>query len=154
MADSVGLEGVVAKQLTSTYQPGRRSPAWVKVKNVRAQEVVIGGRAPGKGRRSGTIGALPLGVPGADRLDYAGKVGTAFTDAMLHDLTDDLEPLAVPASPYLAVPRPDVRDARWVKPVLVGEVAFSEWTGDGRLRHPAWRGLRPDRSADQVIRET
>jgi len=149
-----GLEEVVAKRLTSVYQPGRRSPAWIKIKNVRAQEVVIGGWTPGNGRRAGTIGALLLGVPGTDGLNYAGKVGTGFTDAMLEDLAADLQPLAVPDSPFLAVPRPDARDARWVAPRLVGEVAFTEWTDDGRLRHPAWRGLRPDKSPDEVVRES
>ncbi|MGH9108808.1 MAG: non-homologous end-joining DNA ligase [Acidimicrobiales bacterium] len=148
------LEGVVAKRLTSTYQPGRRSPAWVKIKNVRTQEVVIGGWAPGNGRRAGTIGALLLGVPGAGGLYYAGKVGTGFTDAMLDGLARDLESLATPESPFVAVPRPDARDARWVTPLLVGEVAFAEWTGDCRLRHPAWRGLRPDKSPGQVVRES
>lgn len=149
-----GLEGVVAKRLTSTYQPGRRSPAWVKIKNVRAQEVIIGGWTPGNGRRAGAIGALLLGVPSTKGLDYAGKVGTGFTDAMLENLAADLKPLAVPESPFLAVPRRDARDARWVAPRLVGEVAFTEWTDDGRLRHPAWRGLRPDKSPDEVVRES
>lgn len=149
-----GLEGIVAKRLTSTYQPGQRSRAWVKIKNVRTQEVVVGGWTPGNGRRAGGIGALLLGVPGANGLDYAGKVGTGFTDAMLDDLAADLRPLAVPESPFVTVPRPEARDARWVKPVVVGEVAFSEWTDDGRLRHPAWRGLRPDKSTDEVVRES
>ena len=148
------LEGVVAKRLNSTYQPGRRSPAWVKIKNVRTQEVVIGGWKPGKGRRAGTIGALLLGVPSTDGLDYAGKVGTGFTDAMLDDLAGDLKPLAVVNNPFVGVPRPDARDAQWVAPRLVGEVAFSEWTDEGRLRHPAWRGLRPDKSPDEVVRES
>jgi len=149
-----GLEGVVAKRLSSTYQPGRRSPAWVKIKNVRAQEVVIGGWTPGKGRRARTIGALLLGVPGSDGLDYAGKVGTGFTDAMLDHLAADVESLAVPSSPFRSVPRPEARDAQWVTPCLVGEVVFSEWTDDGRLRHPAWRGLRPDKRPGEVIRES
>lgn len=148
-----GLEGIMAKRLTSVYEPGRRSTAWVKIKNVRSQEVVIGGWTPGKGRRAGTIGALLLGVPGPGGLDYAGKVGTGFTDAMLADLAADLERLATADPPFLSVPRPDARDARWVVPRLVGEVAFSEWTDDGRLRHPTWRGLRPDKAPDQIVRE-
>ena len=148
------LEGVVAKRLTSAYLPGRRSPDWIKIKNVRAQEVVIGGWTPGAGRRADLIGALLLGIPGPDGLLYAGKVGTGFTDAMLRDLAGDLEPLAAQASPFVSVPRPDARNARWVTPRLVGEVAFAEWTGDGRLRHPSWRGLRPDKAPDQVVRES
>jgi len=148
-----GLEGVVAKRLTLAYQPGRRSPAWVKIKHVRTQEVVIGGWTPGQGRRAGMIGALLLGVPSAHGLEYAGKVGTGFTDATLRDLSAGLEPLGAPDNPFLAVPRRDARDARWVAPRLVGEVAFTEWTGDGRLRHPAWRGLRVDKSPDEVVRE-
>lgn len=148
------LEGVVAKRLTSTYVPGRRSPDWIKIKNVRAQEVLIGGWTPGNGRRAGTIGALLLGVPGDDGLEYVGKVGTGFTDDMLHDLDGDLRPLTRPDSPFLDVPRPDARLAHWVAPQLVGEVAFTEWTGDGRLRHPVWRGLRPDKAPGQVVRES
>jgi bifunctional non-homologous end joining protein LigD len=150
-----GLEGVLAKRLTSTYMPGRRSPDWVKIKNLRTQEVVLGGWTAGTGRREGMIGALLLGLPDkSGQLGYVGKVGTGFTDAMLRDLAADLRPLARKTSPFLDVPRPDARDARWVSPRLVGEVAFSEWTGDGRLRHPAWRGLRPDKSPEQVARES
>jgi bifunctional non-homologous end joining protein LigD len=148
------LEGVVAKRLSSVYLPGRRSPDWVKIKNVRAQEVVIGGWKPGGGRREGMIGALLLGLPGPQGLVYVGKVGTGFTDAMLRDLAADLRPLARVGSPFVEVPRSDSREARWVAPRLVGEVVFTEWTDDGRLRHPAWRGLRPDKSPEQVVRET
>jgi bifunctional non-homologous end joining protein LigD len=148
------LEGVVAKRLGSVYTPGRRCPDWVKIKNVRTQEVVIGGWTPGRGRRVGMIGALLLGLPGPTGMIYAGKVGTGFTDAMLRDLAGELGPLATASSPFDQVPRPDAREARWVSPLLVGEVVFTEWTGDGRLRHPTWRGLRPDKSPDQVTPET
>ena len=150
-----GLEGVVAKRLTSRYRPGRRSPDWVKVKNIRAQEVVVGGWSPGKGRREGTIGSLLLGLPGERGLDYVGQVGTGFTDDMLADLLTRLKRLARKTSPFDPdVPRADARDAQWVSPRLVGEVAFGEWTSDGRLRHPAWRGLRPDKSPSEVVRES
>jgi bifunctional non-homologous end joining protein LigD len=149
-----GLEGVVAKRLRSTYTPGRRSADWVKIKNIRTQEVVVAGWTPGHGRRIGTIGALLLGVPEADRLHYVGKVGTGFAEATLRDLAGTLLPLEITACPLDSVPRPDAREAHWVEPVLVGEVAFAEWTGDGRLRHPAWRGLRPDKTAAEVVRET
>jgi bifunctional non-homologous end joining protein LigD len=150
-----GLEGVVAKRLSSRYIPGRRSESWLKLKNVRAQEVVIGGWRPGAGRRSGAIGSLLLGVPGADGLDYVGHVGTGFTAAMLRDLAADLEPLARDDPPFATeLPRADAKDARWVEPTLVGEVAFAEWTRDARLRHPSWRGLRPDKEPAEVRRES
>jgi len=150
-----GLEGVVAKRVDAPYEPGRRSDSWIKVKNLRTQEVLIGGWQPGAGRRSGGIGSLLLGVPGPSGLEYAGHVGTGFTAAMLADLGDLLRPLGQEASPFATpVPRPQVRDARWVAPRLVGEVVFTEWTSDGRLRHPAWRGLRPDKSPSEVVRES
>lgn len=148
------LEGVVGKRLRSSYQPGKRGRDWLKVKNVRAQEVVIGGWKPGSGSRSGAIGSLLLGIPGKDGLGYVGKVGTGFTDDALAVLADLLSPLERKTTPFHDIPRTDARDAQWVRPSLVGEVAFSEWTGDGRLRHPAWRGLRPDKSAVDVIRES
>jgi bifunctional non-homologous end joining protein LigD len=149
-----GLEGIIAKRLTSPYRPGRRSPDWVKIKNIRTQEVVIGGWRPGAGRRAGTIGALLMGLPGDHGLDYIGRVGTGFTDADLSDLAGRLRQATRSTSPFADVPRIDARDAHWVTPRLVGEVAFSEWTTDGRLRHPSWRGLRPDKGADQVTRES
>jgi bifunctional non-homologous end joining protein LigD len=149
------LEGVVAKQVESTYQPGARSRSWLKVKNLRTQEVVIAGWRPGQGRRADGIGALLLAIPSGDGLRYAGKVGTGFTAATLMDLQRRLEPLARDSSPVAAgVPRADARDAHWVEPRLVGEVRFTEWTRDGRLRHPAWRGLRPDKDVEDVVRES
>lgn len=149
-----GLEGVVAKRLASFYTPGRRSPDWVKVKNIRTQEVILGGWRPGSGRREDAIGSLLLGLPGKDSLEYVGKVGTGFTQAALADLIKRLQPLSQETSPFGDIPRADAREARWVQPSLVGEVVFTEWTSQGRLRHPAWRGLRPDKRPDQVTRET
>lgn len=150
-----GLEGVVAKRRDSIYRPGRRSDAWVKVKNLRTQEVVVGGWRPGEGRRAGTVGALLLGIPGEDGLVYAGKVGTGFTQAALRDLQRRLGPLEMAQSPFVGkVPAADARGAHWVRPEVVGEVRFGEWTRDGRLRHPAWRGLRPDKSPQDVVLET
>lgn len=147
IAAAHGLEGVVAKRLTSRYDPGRRSPSWVKVPLIRTQEVVIGGWRPGEGRRSGTIGALLLGVPTANGLRYAGKVGTGFTAPMLEDLRSRLHPLTRPTPPFTdVVPAEHARGAHWVQPSLVGEVQFRHWTSEGRLRHPSWRGLRPDKS--------
>jgi bifunctional non-homologous end joining protein LigD len=151
-----GLEGVVAKALDSRYFPGKRSDSWLKIKNLRTQEVVIGGWKPGEGRRTDMIGSLLLGVPNdKGELLYAGHVGTGFTDKALRDLADDLAPLERKDSPFAdTVPREHARGAHWVEPDLVGEVRFGEWTRDGRLRHPAWRGLRPDKSADEVVRES
>jgi bifunctional non-homologous end joining protein LigD len=149
------LEGVVAKRLDSGYIPGRRSPYWIKVKNLRTQEVVVGGWAPGQGRRTGMIGALLLGIPDADGLRYVGKVGTGFTEDMLADLERRLHRRGRATSPFAPdVPRADARNVTWVSPALVGEVAFSEWTADGRLRHPAWRGLRPDKAPADVVVES
>jgi bifunctional non-homologous end joining protein LigD len=149
-----GLEGVVAKRLTSGYLPGRRSPDWRKVKHVRMQEVVIAGWRPGKGRREGGLGSLLLGVPGPAGLEFAGGVGTGFTGRMLDDLFARLAPLSRATSPFAReLPRAETRDAHWVEPRLVGEVVFTEWTPDGRLRHPSWRGLRADKNPGDVRRE-
>lgn len=149
-----GLEGVVCKRLASAYQPGGRTRDWLKVKNVRTQEVVVGGWKPGAGRRAGTVGSLLLGIPAGEGLAYVGKVGTGFTDAELASLAERLSRIERARSPFGVIPRADARDAHWVRPSVVGEVAFAEWTGDGRLRHPAWRGLRPDKAVAEVVRES
>ncbi len=150
-----GLEGVVAKRVASTYQPGRRSPDWIKVKHVRAQEVVVGGWTTGQGRRRNTLGALLLGIPEPQGLAYVGNVGTGFTDAVLDELGRMLAPLEQRTSPFMTpVPSRQAVGAHWVEPRLVGEVTFSEWTTDHRLRHPVWRGLRPDKSVSEVTRES
>lgn len=149
------LEGVVAKRADSCYEAGKRSRMWLKLKNLRTQEVVIGGWRPGAGRRRDAIGSLLLGVPSEAGLDYAGHVGTGFTDQMLRDLAGDLAPLSRTSSPFATeLPAAHRRDARWVEPRLVGEVAFTEWTRENRLRHPTWRGLRPDKSPSDVVRES
>ncbi|GAA3658430.1 hypothetical protein GCM10022224_022290 [Nonomuraea antimicrobica] len=151
----LGLEGVVCKRMGSPYRPGRRTGEWTKVKNVSTVEVVIGGWKPGGGRRSGMIGSLLLGAydPGG-RLRYVGHVGTGFTEAVLRDLGERLAPLERPDPPFdEAVPREHARDTHWVTPVVVGEVQYAEVTGDGRLRHPSWRGLRPDREPAEARTE-
>jgi bifunctional non-homologous end joining protein LigD len=148
------LEGVVAKRLTSVYTPGRRSPDWIKIKNIRTQEVIVGGWRPGTGRRSESLGSLLVGLPTETGLTYVGRVGTGFSDAILADLTARLKRMARATSPFVDVPRVDARDAHWVTPRLVGEVAFSEWTSDSRLRHPTWRGLRDDKMPTDVVRES
>jgi len=149
-----GLEGIVAKRLDSTYEPGRRSPAWIKVKNVGRQEVVIGGWMPGTGRRRERIGALLVGVREEGGLRYAGRVGTGFTQDELDRLAGMLAPLQTDRSPFnapggAAVPR----GAVLVAPRLVAEVEFVEWTRAGQLRAPSYKGLRDDKAPELVIRE-
>jgi bifunctional non-homologous end joining protein LigD len=152
-AETQGLEGVVAKRADAPYRPGRRSHDWIKVPFIRTQEVVIIGYQPGEGRRTGTIGALLLAVPGPDHvLHFAGGVGTGFTDAALHELHRQLQPLRRTTPPAGDVPRDHARRAVWVQPELVGEVAYRSWTPDHRVRHGSWRGLRPDKSPAQVRR--
>jgi bifunctional non-homologous end joining protein LigD len=136
-----GLEGVLAKQLDSPYLPGRRSPCWLKVKNVLREDVVVGGWLPGEGKRRSRIGALLVGVPDDGRLRYAGRVGTGFTDAELTRLAKALEER--PDSPFGGEPQPP-RGAVFVQPTRVAEVEFSEWTSDGILRHPSYKGLREE----------
>jgi bifunctional non-homologous end joining protein LigD len=149
-----GLEGVVGKPLASRYHPGQRRD-WIKIKNVRHQEVIICGWNPGEGARANTIGSLLLGVYDDARLRYAGNVGTGFTQAMLAGLIRQLAPLHRDTSPFgTPVPPRYARGAHWVEPRLVGEVAFTEWTADGSMRHPSWRGLRADKNPSEVRRET
>ncbi|UAJ78131.1 ATP-dependent DNA ligase [Leifsonia sp. ZF2019] len=149
----LGLEGVMAKRRDSTYVSGRRTRSWIKIKHHLAQEVVIGGWTPGTGRRAGSLGALLLGIPDGDTLRYVGKVGTGFSDADLDRLTKLLSAHPRKTSPLADVPSTDAPSAHWVRPEHVGEVEFAEWTGTGRLRQPSWRGLRPDKSPDEVVRE-
>jgi bifunctional non-homologous end joining protein LigD len=147
---SHGLEGIVGKPLASHYHPGQRR-GWIKVKNVRRAEVIICGWKPGQGRRADTVGSLLLGVYDGGRLRYAGHVGTGFTQLMLADLIRQLRPLEAATSPFgTPVPTQYARGAHWAEPRLVGEVTFAEWTSDGSMRHPSWRGLRPDKSPDEV----
>jgi len=149
-----GLEGIVAKRKTAPYTSGRGS-AWLKVKCVARQELVIGGYTDPEGARA-EFGSLLLGVHDRDgRLVYAGRVGTGFDQATLQRLGARLRKLERRASPFAPDgPRPPARGAHWVKPELVAEVAFTEWTRDGRLRHPAFQGLREDKPAAQIVRET
>jgi bifunctional non-homologous end joining protein LigD len=152
-ADQLRLEGVVAKRRNSIYQSGRRTHTWLKIKLHRAQEVVIGGWRAGKGRRDGGVGSLLMGMPTEAGLHYVGRVGSGFNDRQLDDIQAKLEKLSRKTSPFLDVPREDARDAHWVTPSLVGEVTYGELTEPGRLRHPVWRGLRSDKSPDEVVWE-
>ncbi|GAA3319805.1 ATP-dependent DNA ligase [Arthrobacter ramosus] len=151
-AGELGLEGVMAKRADSRYQPGRRSRSWIKLKFERTQEVVVGGWRPGAGARLGTIGALLVGIPDGDKLRYAGRVGTGFKDWQLRDILKRMEGLDRPDSPFHDIPAEDAATAHWVSPELVGEVTFGDWTGTERMRHPVWRGWRPDKSPADVER--
>jgi bifunctional non-homologous end joining protein LigD len=147
-------EGVVAKKRDSTYQPGRRSASWVKDKYWNTQEVVIGGWRAGEGGRTSGIGSLLVGIPGDGGLQFVGRVGTGFTERDLANLKKTLAPLHIDESPFVAkLPARDAKGVTFVKPTLVGEVRYSEWTSDDRLRQPSWRGLRPDKEPGEVVRE-
>jgi len=149
----LGLEGMVSKRGDLPYQAGR-GPAWQKTKCEQRQEMVIGGYTDPEGSRE-AFGALLLGVYEPDgRLSYSGKVGTGFNAASLADLYKKLKPLVQKEPPFHNPPRgAEARRAHWVKPALVAEVAFTEWTEDGTLRHPSFQGLRADKPAKQVVRE-
>jgi bifunctional non-homologous end joining protein LigD len=151
-----GLEGVMLKRLDSVYAPGKRTGAWLKVKNTSRQELVIGGWTPGEGRREKHLGALLVGHferdGGKQVLRYAGKVGTGFKEQDLTALVSRLAPLARKGSPFGAGPKPP-KGSRFVEPQLVAEIEFREMTKEGMLRHPAYKGLREDKAAAEVSLE-
>ncbi|HWG03209.1 MAG TPA: non-homologous end-joining DNA ligase, partial [Trebonia sp.] len=152
---SNGLEGVVAKRLDSRYEPGVRTGNWLKIKNGLRQEVVIAGYKPGKGNRTGQIGSLLIGVYEGGKLVYCGHVGTGFSDKTLRMLGAKLAPLRRDRSPFDGpVPPEYARPAVWVEPQLVAEVSFERWTKAGRMRAPAYQGLRDDKDPTEVVRET
>lgn len=148
-----GLEGIVSKRRDQPYRPGR-GPHWVKTKCLLRQELVIGGFTDPERSRVG-FGALLVGYYDRGHLTYAGKVGTGYSHATLVDLRAQLDALERPASPFSPEPPRAWTGAsrHWVAPDLVAEVAFSEWTNDGRLRHPSFQGLRRDKSPRDVVRE-
>ena len=149
-----GLEGLVAKARDSRYLPGKRSDSWVKVKNIRRQSCVVGGWKDGAGGRAGQLGSLLLGVHGDQGLVYAGHVGTGFNARALEVLGALLGPLATAVCPYDGeVPKDHARAAHWVRPEIVVDVDFTEWTRDGRLRHPSYKGIRDDLDPATVERE-
>ncbi len=149
----LGLEGVIAKRLASTYRPGSRSPDWLKIKNLKRQELVIGGWVPQKGRQN-ELGALLVGHYESARsnpgeLRFAGRVGTGFTAATRADLLALMRPIERDDSPFAgSAPSPE---ARYVEPELVCEVEFTERTREGMLRHPSFKGLRDDKPANGVV---
>ncbi len=149
-----GLEGLMAKRLGSVYQPGRRSPAWRKIKLRRRQELVVGGWTRGEGKREGALGALLVGYYESGRLRFGGGVGTGFDERTLNELTATLRSLETPTCPFdPPPPRSYVRSARWARPELVVEVAFAEWTNEGLVRQASYVGTRDDKPALEVVRE-
>jgi bifunctional non-homologous end joining protein LigD len=159
-----GLEGIVGKKSDSIYEAGRRSGAWIKLKSVNEQEFVIGGWTPPKGTRS-HFGALLIGYFAKGNLHFAGKVGTGFDGTSLASLFKTLKPLQQPVSPFTNLPEKtpgrwggnitpaEMKRCKWVKPELVCQIKFAEWTRDGKLRQPVFLGLRDDKAAHKVVRE-
>jgi bifunctional non-homologous end joining protein LigD len=147
-----GMEGMIGKRADSPYQPGRRSPDWVKVKSWQTQSCVIAGWTGGRGRRSAQLGALILGVYVGDDLVHCGQVGTGFDEATLRQLRARLGALVTERSPLMRVPRTP-EPATWVRPELVCEVRHAGWTKQGNLRHPAYLGLREDVAPRDCVRE-
>ena len=159
-----GLEGLIAKKRLSRYEAGQRSGSWLKYKNLLSQEFVIGGYTLPEGSRE-HFGSLVVGFYDRDKLLYASKVGTGFSPRQLEMLYHKMKPLVQPECPFVNLPeqRPgrwgqgltkaEMKRCVWVKPVLVGEVAFTEWTEGKHLRHPSFKGLRDDKTAKEVKRE-
>jgi bifunctional non-homologous end joining protein LigD len=159
-----GLEGIIAKMPGSQYEPDRRSGTWLKCKVHGEQEFVIGGFTPPKNSRP-YFGAILVGYYEGGKLNYAGKVGSGFDHARLKALYDDFKQREIGACPFANLPAPRgsrfspgmtasaMREVTWVKPALVAQVRFTEWTDDGMLRHPVFLGLRRDKQAKDVVRE-
>jgi bifunctional non-homologous end joining protein LigD len=144
------LEGVVAKRRTSAYRPGTRSPDWIKVKVERTGDFVVGGYRPG----ARALGALLVGVPGPDGLEFRGRVGGGISAASERELLAALGPMIAPGSPFAGIlPREDTRGAVWVRPEIVVELRFAERTADRRLRFPRFLRVRTDKGPDEVIDE-
>jgi bifunctional non-homologous end joining protein LigD len=163
-ARAVGLEGLIGKDPRSLYEIGRRSGAWIKLKINREQEFVIGGYTDPTGSRHG-LGSIIVGVHERGKLMATGKVGTGFTAATLRELMAKFKPLAATKCPFANLPASspgkwgqgitaaEMKRCHWLKPRLVCQVKFTEWTNDGRLRHPVFLGLRTDKAASEVVRE-
>jgi bifunctional non-homologous end joining protein LigD len=142
-----GWEGIIAKDDRSVYEPGKRSRAWLKIKVRKESEFVIGGFTPPEGSRA-EFGSLILGMFDGAALRYVGRVGTGFTGELLRSLAAKMRPLITSRSPF--DPPPKIKDATWVRPKLVAQIAFAEWTADGKLRQPAFLGLRTDKRPEDV----
>jgi bifunctional non-homologous end joining protein LigD len=146
------LEGVMAKRLTSPYCPGRRTKHWLKIKVKQNQEFVVAGWQPGEGRRENTIGSLLLGYYDDGVFRYAGKVGTGFKEPDLRMLIEELKKRRRSTSPFTPPPAPP-RAVIFADPELVADIEFTDWTRDGILRNSAYKGLRDDKPATDVVRE-
>jgi bifunctional non-homologous end joining protein LigD len=159
-----GLEGIIGKMRRSVYEPGRRSRAWIKLKCLSEQELVIGGYTPPGGTRR-HFGALLVGYYQGSQLRFAGKVGAGFSAALLDLIYEKMRPLHRQSTPFANLPEKtrgrwaqnitpgQMRHCHWVRPKLVCQVRFTEWTNDGKLRHPVFLGLRQDKAPAQVTRE-
>jgi len=157
-AKELEIEGVIAKRNGSIYEPGRRSGAWVKYKLNCAEEFVIAGYTTGK-----PFDALIVGCYEAGNLTYVGKVRNGFVPHMRRELMAKMKPLKIDACPFANLPekrrtqwaltREQMKDCVWLKPELVAQIEFTEWTPDGHLRHTAFAGLRQDKTAHEVVRE-
>jgi bifunctional non-homologous end joining protein LigD len=143
-----GWEGIIAKDETSPYEPGKRTRSWLKIKVRKEAEFVIGGFTPPEGSRA-AFGSLILGMYEGERFRYVGRVGTGFTGDTLKALAARMRPLVAPTSPFDPPPK-GVRDPTWVRPQLVAQIAYQEWTSDDRLRQPAFLGLRTDKAPRDV----
>jgi bifunctional non-homologous end joining protein LigD len=164
VASEFGLEGLVAKRLSSVYESGRRSGAWVKVKLTRSQEFVIGGYTMPEGNRK-YFGSLLVGYNSPEGLRFAGRVGTGFSEKLLASVDAQLQKLKRSTCPFINLPEktkgrwglgvtPAVMNrCQWVKPILVAQVKFTEWTLDDQLRQPVFLGLRTDKEANDVVRK-
>jgi bifunctional non-homologous end joining protein LigD len=150
-AEERGWEGIVAKDEASPYEPGRRSKSWLKVKTRRESEFVIGGSTPPAGSRT-HFGALLLGLFDGPALRYVGKVGAGFTHATLADIAARMKALRTDACPFAPALR--TKSASWVRPKLVAQIAFAEWTADAKLRQPVFLGLRFDKRASECTWES
>ena len=139
------LEGIVLKRPASLYHPGRRTRDWLKIRNIRAAQVRVGGWLPGTGSRRNMARSVLMGLPRPGALEFAGTVGSGLSMAELRELTALLKSVEQTASPFAGpLPATIIRQARWARPVLAAEVTYLERTPSGRLRQPVWRGLRPD----------
>jgi bifunctional non-homologous end joining protein LigD len=164
VAKEFGLEGLVAKRKSSVYESGRRSGAWVKFKITKSQEFLIGGYTLPEGGRK-YFGSLLVGYHGPDGLMFAGRVGTGFSDKVLASLYAKSQKLKAPSCPFVNLPEKTIgrwglgitpaimKRCQWVKPVLVAQVKFTEWTLDNQLRQPVFLGLRTDKRPEEVVRE-
>lgn len=165
-ARKLGLEGLIGKRKGSAYEIGKRTGTWVKLKFVNEQELVIGGFTDPTGSRA-ELGALLVGTYDGDQLRYAGKVGSGYTGRTLRELGPKLRALSRKTCPFADLPetskrgthgtrmsKVEMQKIHWVKPDLVAQVRFTEWTRDGHLRHPVYLGLRPDKNPKKVVRET